>query len=132
MLFVMMKDDGLTLHEQLSEGYDCAHCHLTLKSLSWRILCNFMEKFPSVFGGHLMPRALPWVKPMCVGHFQSVGLALASSSSSVHYLGNAPSLGIYPKLSIQKGSGKMNYYELFLECCYVKFLFCSSLFFSFL
>jgi hypothetical protein len=91
-----------------------------------------LEKFPSVFGGHLMAHALPWVKPMCVGHFQSVGLAWATSSSSVHYLGNAPSLGIYPMLSVQKGSGKMNYYKLFLVCCYVKFCFvvvCFSLFF---
>jgi len=79
-----------------------------------------------------MPHALPWVKPMCAGRFQSVGLAWATSSSLVHYLGNAPSLGIYPTPSIQKGSGKMNYYELFLECCYVKFCFvvvCFSLFF---
>jgi hypothetical protein len=63
---------------------------------------------------------------------QSVGLALATSSSSVHYLGNAPRLGIFPMLSIQKGFWKMNYYELFLECCYVKFCFvvvCFSLFF---
>jgi hypothetical protein len=119
------------------------HSHGDFSAISWiyivfkckrleTVLVMHLEKLPSVFGGHLMPHALPCIKPMCVGQFQSVGLALVTSSSSVHYLGNAPNLGIYPTLSIQKGSGKMNYYELFLECCHVKFCFvvvCFSLFF---
>ncbi len=37
------KCDGLTLCEQLLEGYDCTHCYVTFEVLSLRFLCRFID-----------------------------------------------------------------------------------------
>ncbi len=35
--------DGLTLCEQLLEGYDCTHSYVTFELLSLRFLCHFID-----------------------------------------------------------------------------------------
>jgi hypothetical protein len=42
--------DGLTLHEELSQCYDCTHCQVTSKVLLWRIFTvSYVLSLPLFF-----------------------------------------------------------------------------------